>query len=638
MRLTKVRVENFRCHREPTEIKIDSLVALIGKNDAGKSSILEALQIFFDDGTPDGDDVSKSSESKECVIACEFDDYPASVVIDATNPTTFEKEHLLNERGRLEVVKVYNCALTKPKLKATFARALHPSADKLSDLLTLKNTDLKKRAKELDIDTSDIDLKVNSQIRHALWESADNLELLEQDVPLTGDDARKVSEQIEKAMPIFQLFKSDRPSTDQDEEAQDPMKMAVKEAVKAQLAELEKVAKHVQNEVREIAKRTVEKISEMDPTLAKELHPVFNPPRWDSVFKISLIGDDEIPVNKRGSGIRRLILLNFFRAKAEREVADKNASGVIYAIEEPETCQHPDSQRMLMKAFLELSQQPGCQVILTTHNPSLARLLPTGSLRFIDCLEDGRRQIVSGEDATESVATTLGILADHSVRLFIGVEGANDIEFFKSIATALRKEDDTLPDLEALEKSGQLIFIPVGGSNLALWTSRLANLNRPELHIYDRDTQLPKSPKCHKQMAKINGRNGCEAYATHGLTIENYLHTTAIKTVRSEVEITFGHSDNVPELAAKTIYEQSGSLRAWEDLEDKSRHDKLKRAKAWLNRKAAAMMTAELLRETDPNDDIRSWLNLIQQAVEFGEFKPSDDASVEPVAVAATHS
>ena len=55
-----------------------------------------------------------------------------------------------------------------------------------------------------------------------------------------------------------------------------------------------------------------------------------------------------VPVNKRGSGARRLILLSFFRAQAERAAGGKE---VIYAIEEPETSQHPDNQRALAEAL-----------------------------------------------------------------------------------------------------------------------------------------------------------------------------------------------------------------------------------------------------------------------------------------------
>ena len=77
-------------------------------------------------------------------------------------------------------------------------------------------------------------------------------------------------------------------------------------------------------------------------------------PKWDG-FKLTLTGDNDIPINKRGSGVRRLILLNFFRAEAERRRETADSRRVIYAIEEPESSQHPDNQTMLIRALLELS-------------------------------------------------------------------------------------------------------------------------------------------------------------------------------------------------------------------------------------------------------------------------------------------
>ena len=52
------------------------------------------------------------------------------------------------------------------------------------------------------------------------------------------------------------------------------------------------------NEVEVLARKTIEKLKEMDPSLANELTPVFVPPNWKSVFKTSLIDNDQIPINK----------------------------------------------------------------------------------------------------------------------------------------------------------------------------------------------------------------------------------------------------------------------------------------------------------------------------------------------------
>ena len=48
MRLEKVILENYRGFRMATTINIESdITAILGKNDAGKSSILDALNVFF---------------------------------------------------------------------------------------------------------------------------------------------------------------------------------------------------------------------------------------------------------------------------------------------------------------------------------------------------------------------------------------------------------------------------------------------------------------------------------------------------------------------------------------------------------------------------------------------------------------
>jgi len=116
----------------------------------------------------------------------------------------------------------------------------------------------------------------------------------------------------------------------------------------------------------------VEKLKEMDPNLSRQLHPQFTTSKWESLFKVSITGDEDIPLNKRGSGVRRLVLLNFFRAKAEQQGKERANAPIIYAIEEPETSQHPNNQRMLLSALRELSVEN--QVIMTTHTPILQGL------------------------------------------------------------------------------------------------------------------------------------------------------------------------------------------------------------------------------------------------------------------------
>ena len=370
-------------------------------------------------------------------------------------------------------------------------------------------------------------MKINAQIRKSIRDKIGDLKLSASLIPLNEDNAKAVWDGLSKYLPTFALFKSDRSSTDQDPEAQDPLKAAIKQAIKEKQLELSSITAFVETEVRKIASATLAKLKEMDPDLANELNPQFMPPKWDTLFKASITGDEGIPINKRGSGVKRLILLSFFRAKAEQQAQDIERSNVIYGIEEPETSQHPKNQRMLLRALCELSADS--QVIISTHTPMLARGISDCNLRYIDVATNKSRTIMcGGSETNELFAKSLGVLPDNSVKLFIGVEGKHDICFLQNISKVLKEGGHDVPDLEKMELDGELIFFPLGGSTLALWTSRLKNLQRPEFHLFDRDNKPPAQPKYHRQVAEVNARDKCKARSTLKKEMENYLHKDAI--------------------------------------------------------------------------------------------------------------
>jgi len=615
MRLHRLTVQNFRCFREPTVIDFSDITAIIGKNDAGKSSILDALAIFFEEAKIESDDGCMQGERSNVRVKCEFDDLPADLIVDRDFPTNLQDEYLLNEEGRLEIVKVYDCSLQTPKMTGTYAHALHPQADRRGDLLSLKITDLKERAEDLHVDLTAEDKRKCATIRRAIWRSAADLQIGPAEIPLTDEQGKSIWEQIRKEMPVFALFKSDRKSTDQDDEAQDPLKAAVDEALKEKESALKEISDFVETQVREIADRTVAKIREMDPKLASQLNPQFASPNWKSIFKISLTGDEQIPINKRGSGVRRMILLNFFRAKAEQKATQAGGAGIVYGIEELETSQHPNNQRLLLDAFSDLSALPNCQVILTTHTPVLARLLPVDSLRYLDIMEDGNRAIYSGMDTVERVSKSLGVLAEHDVKIFIGIEGKHDENFLRVISRILHDAGEDVPDLNSMTQSGEIIFFPLCGSNLALWSSgRLAPLKRPEFHLFDRD-EGEKTRQHQEEADKVNQRRGCKAMLTGKREMENYLHTEAIREAMPEVNIRFGDDDDVAALAAKAIHEAASGTDPWDSLPDKKKKDKESAAKGWLNNAAVGKMTAARLTESDSQGDVRGWLREIQSMI-----------------------
>lgn len=50
MKIKNVAIKNFRGYSDEINSDFEDLTAFVGKNDIGKSTILEALDIFFNDG------------------------------------------------------------------------------------------------------------------------------------------------------------------------------------------------------------------------------------------------------------------------------------------------------------------------------------------------------------------------------------------------------------------------------------------------------------------------------------------------------------------------------------------------------------------------------------------------------------
>ena len=402
MRIKQVKIENFRAYRDQVVIDFNDLTAFVGKNDVGKSTILDALDIFFNEGKGavkiDPGDVNKHGSAvnnNEITISVVFDDLPSTLVIDISNETSLDAEYLLTSGNQLEVVKKYPGG-GKEKV---FIKANHPANPKCSDLLLKKQNDLKKILDNNNIDCSD--RTKNAEMRAAIWSHFKNdLQLQNIEIDATKEDAKNIWTKLKDYLPLYALFQSDRKNSDGDSEVQDPMGVAVKEIL--QNADIQKnldaVAVEVHKKLTEVSTETLEKLKEMDPNVAKSLNPKIPTSKdlnWSKVFGgVSISGDEDIPINKRGSGVKRLVLLNFFRAEVERRQQKKNVPDIIYAIEEPETSQHPDHQRKLIEAFVALSNNPHTQIVLTTHSPAVVKMLNFENLVLIEDVS-GKRKVLN---------------------------------------------------------------------------------------------------------------------------------------------------------------------------------------------------------------------------------------------------
>jgi putative ATP-dependent endonuclease of OLD family len=119
MKIASLTIENFRGYKNATEISFNDLTVLIGKNDIGKSTILEALDIFFENRKLDSDDLNiNARENKETVkLSVAFSNLPQEIDLDAGAITDLKSEYLLNSENFLEIKKDFTSLhLQKQKL------------------------------------------------------------------------------------------------------------------------------------------------------------------------------------------------------------------------------------------------------------------------------------------------------------------------------------------------------------------------------------------------------------------------------------------------------------------------------------------------------------------------------------------
>lgn len=611
-KLKAIELENFRSFKNKTSITFDNLTTIIGKNDAGKSTILEALEIFFNNETVkiDQDDVNVFSEDKKMVISCIFESSDEPIVLDEEATTTLNQEFLLNKNGDFQIIKEFDGSLKNIKADI-YIKAMYPKQIE-EPIINFSNSQLKKYLKDNNIEDPTILKNSNVSIRQGIYNHIKNthdIELVERKIELNKQDGKKLWENIQKHLPMFALFKADRSSNDEDSEVQDPMKVAVAQALKEVESDLENIKQRVQSEALSIANNTLKKLKEMDENLANELIPNFtNEPKWANIFKLSLESEHGIPINKRGSGVRRLILLNFFRSEVERKRV-KESRGVIYAIEEPETAQHPHNQRMLIEALKELANN-NCQIIITTHVPGVAEMLPIDSIRFISDETKQKGNIINAnEDQLIQIAEELGVLPSTKVRLLVYVEGKNDVMFLKHISKILYSANKTNINLFT---DNRIAFIPTGGVNSLkdfINNKYLRSLGLPEIYIVDRDEQNDKKVK--------------KAIVTKRREMENYIHPSIIKEFlinkypdlkEREFNINFSDPDLFVPEAIHNLLKSNNDVLGNADAPSVST------IKNWLNSKVVSKMNYNHLIDLNVAEELEDWFKIMEERLESLSF------------------
>jgi len=354
MRIHSISIKNFGPFKELRETHLGSLATIVGKNDVGKSSILRAIKLFFEDRPKiELEDVHDGADPDEdVVIEIAFSHLPETIQIEKGVDTTFKEEMLLDKNENLLIRKTYpRDNLTKVKISLI---TMDFQDDVFAGLTVLNETALNERCEREGIEVTRAGRGItNKSKREALREKAREKRIpigrYVLDVPARSDLWRY----IKSVLPNFELFESETRTDIRDTSFQSPFRTVVKMAAEnrsvaeARSAFTGEIKNAIQDEIDAIFERLERYTSDI---VSLRAEPVFS---WDKAVSIKVYGEDHSgiikPLEKRGSGIRRLLMVAFFQYLAEKQRG--NESKFIFGVEEPENNLHPSLQRDLAYSF-----------------------------------------------------------------------------------------------------------------------------------------------------------------------------------------------------------------------------------------------------------------------------------------------
>ncbi|MBC3767385.1 AAA family ATPase [Neptunicella marina] len=390
MRIESIRIENFRSFKDET-INLDNYNCLVGANGAGKSTVLNALNLFFRQYKDASTDLSKLSENdfhhkdtkseiKVTVTFCDLSDeakealsaYVRQDKLIVTSIATFD------ESSQKAEVKQYGNRLGISDFRKWF------DAKKVGE----KVTELKSIYDELSSSYSDLPtVKQKQAMEDALNEyeekNPDKCSLIPSEDQFYG-----ISKGVNKLSPYIQwvfVSASKDATTEAEESKNSALGQLLERAVRSRVNFSDRVKalrEKLVSDYQKMLDAEQSVLSDLSSSIEARLKVWANPSatakvEWkqdpEKTIKVDepwahvVIGEKGFDgeLGRFGHGMQRSFLLSLLQ-----ELASIGSSGptLIMGIEEPELYQHPPQARYLSEIIQDLSSQ-GCQILACSHSP-----------------------------------------------------------------------------------------------------------------------------------------------------------------------------------------------------------------------------------------------------------------------------
>ncbi len=492
MRLTKIRIRNFRSITDSGEITIDPLQAFVGENNAGKSNILRAISCFLSSGAggmklEDFKDISQPAS-----IECEFtglEDEEKKKLGPYLLGDKVVLEKILRiesdeRRGKSTVKAEYHGYQAEPKevsLSLSKIEATHGNRPKWQQIAEEAGI-----TEYVQDDTGKINKTTYKKgIERYLQENN-----VEYDEPVLGEtQALGIPQNLLAGLPTFYLLPAITDYSDEVDRRSsttvfrrlmsdladrvmraDPRYPELDEALSKVRALLNQVPEEgapprlsalsaVENSILDLVKKLMPSVQSISLEVEVEAS--------QDVFSkgVNIKIDDGVltDVLDKGHGMQRSMvfsLLQMLMASGRSTPEDMASQPIILAIEEPELYIHPHSQRLIFRALKEFSglSDDGAlvgndQVIYSTHSPSFVDVWNYERIGIVR-----KPDLATGTIVRQASAGTLDGPDDRKTFKILTSFGVKHNEvFFGREAIIVEGPEDEIGIIAAARKAGRIV-------------------------------------------------------------------------------------------------------------------------------------------------------------------------------------
>lgn len=412
--IKKVIVQNFRSLKNVVIPFEKDLTVIVGENDCGKTSIIDAIKIVFNNENVELDDFYH--DANQISIEIEMDDKSIIKKIKREDEEILSPEILIKLNKNLinqikehiesEEFKEKDENNKKEKLKL-YANDLGVKYSANIGVDTLKSRIMEK-IEELE-DKKGSDLIIPGKVPESLIYFLDGKHF---------QDVKKFFSEM--------FFKNKKRSiwTEKDEKSGLTLENIIK-------SNLDEYSKNLSAEIEEkgITDELKKYLPELNGIVIKSK---FEPRDIQIDLKVQLLeeNDDEINIDKKGDGTKRKITMALL--KYGKDITkDLNP---IYIFDEPDTHLHVKSQIDLLKIIRNISNNSS-QVIITTHSPFILNSVTPRQVRLLINNGDTKLKHIKFDKEVEWIFSRLGI---ENLNLFFSrkiliVEGETEKNFLPTV-------------------------------------------------------------------------------------------------------------------------------------------------------------------------------------------------------------